>query len=95
MARVHLGLTDVEFYRLTPRQYDLLVDRHRERTDHLELLSGIVAAAVANWGMRAPKKPLTAADFMPSRFTPKREKRSDKQQEAANIRSVLMGSMKR
>jgi len=60
-------LTDREFYRLTPRQFHLLVDQHRERIQHQELLTGILASEIANRSMRPPDKWLPPSHFMPSR----------------------------
>jgi len=56
-------LTDEQFYGLTPRQYALLLERHRERERHTEYLVGLVAATIANWSMGAPKEPLKPRDF--------------------------------
>jgi len=56
-------LTDDEFYALTPRQYALLLERHRERERHTEYLVGLVAATIANWSIGAPKDPLKPRDF--------------------------------
>jgi hypothetical protein len=89
---VHLGLADEEFYALTPRQHHVLVDQHLERTEHAELLAGTIAAAVANWSMGAPKKPMCAADFMPSRQGRERKepsKRLNRKKIAAGIRAFL------
>jgi hypothetical protein len=91
MARVHLGLTDEEFYALTPRQFHLLIDQHRERVEHQELLAGTVASAVANWSMKSPKEPLCAADFMPSRRDREKEKprRVNRRRVATRVRAFL------
>jgi len=52
---------------MTPRQFHLLIDQHRERVEHQELLAGIIASSVVNYSMGAPKRPTCPADFMPSR----------------------------
>jgi hypothetical protein len=96
IARVHLGLSDDQFYCLTPRQFHLLLDQHREQVEHQELLSGIIASAVANWSMGAPKKPLAPADFMPSRRD--REEKSprlNRKRIADNVRSFLQGQVRK
>jgi hypothetical protein len=65
---VTLGLTDAEFYALTPRQYYMLVDTFRKSVEHSELLGGIIAANIANWSMYAPKTAMKPADYMPSKI---------------------------
>ena len=85
-------MTDEEFYRLTPRQFHLLVDQHRERVEHQELLTGIIASTVANWSMGAPKQPLSPSDFMLSRKRdPVKKERLNRKRVSAQIRSVMMG----
>jgi hypothetical protein len=97
VARVQLGLTDGEFFALTPRQFHLLVDQHRERVEHQELLSGIIASTVANWSMTGPRKALTPSDFMPSRRQAKAEQkkkpRVNRKRIADRVRSFLTHHM--
>jgi len=54
----------------------LLLDRHRERTEHQELLAGIVASTIANYAGRTLKDGVSAApsQFMPSK--PRKPKRA-------------------
>lgn len=73
MARFHLRLSDEEFGALTPRQFHLLLDRHRERAEHEHYLAALIAATTANFSLGAPKKPLTPSDFMPSKAVEKSE----------------------
>lgn len=94
MARFHLGLTDDEFFRLTPRQLRLLLNRHREATQHAELLHGIIAAAVVNSGFSAPKKGVEPRLFMPSQWGKRAEEAEPKRRIrrrdiAQNIRCFL------
>jgi hypothetical protein len=97
VARVHLGLTDRQFYALTPRQYHVLLDQHRECVEHQdyhrELLTGIIASTVANFAMGAPKKPLSPRDFMPSRSRGGRARATsvaiDRKQVAEDVRAWL------
>jgi len=97
MARVQLGLTDAEFYALTPRQFHLLVDQHRERVEHQELLTGILASTIANWSMGAPKEPLAPSVFMPCRRgrakQPKRP-RINRKRVADKVRAFMEAKMK-
>lgn len=67
MARFHLQLSDEEFGALTPRQFHLLLARHREKAEHEHYLAAVIASTVANFSLGAPKKPLRPSDFMPTR----------------------------
>jgi len=58
-----LGLSDREFFALTPRQYHLLLERHRESQKHLQWLTGVIASAIGNWSLGAPKEALQPRDF--------------------------------
>lgn len=71
---------------LTPRQFQYLRRRHRYELEHSELIGGIVASAVANFGFQRLKKPLSAADFMPRR---KPEKPLTPEQVVDKIRAQL------
>lgn len=92
--RIHLGLDPDQFFALIPRQFHLLVDQHDIRVRHDELLTGILASAIVNWSMRAPKEPSVPADFMPSRrgagrLKKKSSRRSNGQRVSDDIRSWL------
>ncbi len=92
MARFHLRLSDSEFFRLTPRQFHLLLARHQEQTEHQEYLSAIIASTVANFSLGAPKKPLKPSDFMPSLRAKARETKHDRAPRrlvAQNVRCFL------
>lgn len=89
-------MTAEEFFRLTPRQFHLLIDQNRERTEHQELLTGIIASAVANWSMCAPKRALAPAHFMPSRqHQQEKPKRINRKRIAMNVRAFLEAHVKR
>jgi hypothetical protein len=49
---------------MTPRMLYALRKRHLQRLQREELLNGIVAAAVANFGFCRPEKPLDPQVFM-------------------------------
>lgn len=66
-----LGLSDDEFYRLTPRKLGLLKDRKDEALAHQELLIGIAVATLANHSFGMPKEPYSPADFMPTQLAKK------------------------
>ena len=55
---------------------DLLMQRHRERTEHKELLTGITASTIVNFNpMGRPKQPVVPADFMPSKVGQRRTRK--------------------
>jgi len=60
---VILRLPPHDFWRVTPRQYQLLLERHRERERHREWLVGLVLSTIANWSIAAPKEALRPEDF--------------------------------
>jgi hypothetical protein len=76
-ARMELGLSDLDFFSLTPRDYHLLLDRHNLKLEYHERLHGILCAAVVNTAYRTTKEPMSYEDFMPSRT--KKRKPVDKQ----------------
>jgi hypothetical protein len=83
-----LGLSDDEFFDLTPRQFQLLQNRHKEITVHEELLYGILATTIANFSMGRPDPPRIPSDFMPSEWQQKKhepKKRRNKKKEAQNF----------
>src|ERR1019366_5506118 len=69
-ARYDLGLSDDDFYSLTPRQLNALF-RHRERQrdydrEHTEYMAAQIVAMVANTGFRSFEKAREPREFMPS-----------------------------
>ena len=93
MARFHLRLSDEEFFRLTPRQFHLLLARHREHAEHQQFLVGILASTVANFSMSAPKTPLTPADFMPRPSKKKKERSAPRHLIAETVRGFFAGRL--
>lgn len=74
-AREVLKLSAAEFWELTPRQYHLLLERHRDKQKHTEWLVGVLTSTVVNWSMvPAPKEPLRPRDF-PFPMLQEREKK--------------------
>jgi hypothetical protein len=69
-ATYDLDLTDDEFFALTPRKFDALLKRQRNRrerdTEHTEFMFAQLTWWVANTGFRSTEKPTTFRDFMPS-----------------------------
>ena len=97
-----LGLSDEEFYRLTPHQYYVLLKRHenlhKDRRWHAEWLTGVLASTIVNWSMGAPKEPWQPKDF-PLRLLRDKDdlkpKRINRKRIAAQIRATLDGWNKR
>jgi hypothetical protein len=92
---VELGLSEERFYRMTPRQLHVLMQRKREAGEHrqeqLELIGGIIAANIANYAGKVRKKPATVTEFMPSYRIrqARRERQKPKHLIAQNIRCFL------
>ena len=70
------------------------MERYRERTEHAELLVGLIEATVANHSFSPPEKPIAPSVFMPSQWAKRkrkpREKPINRKAIAANIRTLLM-----
>jgi hypothetical protein len=64
IARIELGVTDAEWLEMTPRQARELSETRLERMQREEVLVGIIASNVANFGPGQPDPPLQATDFM-------------------------------
>lgn len=66
---IDFGLTDAQFWRLTPAQFSSLADRYDQRYDqerrHLDFLAGIIAATIANVNRSKSQKAFKPEDFMP------------------------------
>lgn len=66
---IDFGLTEAQFWRLTPAQFSSLADRFDQRYDsdrrHLDFLAGIIAATVANVNRGKSQKAFKPEDFMP------------------------------
>jgi hypothetical protein len=58
-----LGLTDAQFFALTPRQYHLLLDQQREKEKREEWRAGVLASVFVNWSMGRPETPVKPSDF--------------------------------
>lgn len=90
-----LGLSEERFYRMTPRQLHVLMQRKRKsngaKLEHLELIGGIIAANVANYAGKVRKKPAKVTEFMPSYRIrqARRERQKPKQLIAQSIRCFL------
>lgn len=92
---MHLGLSDDEFFALTPRQFAALIKAKKEQLERNEALVGILAATIGNHSMNPPKKAYVPADFMPSQSMNRApvKKRINRKATADSIRSFLMAQM--
>lgn len=89
-----LGLSREEFFSLTPRQYGLLLEQHKERQRHAEWLTGVLASTIANWSMASPKEALQPRDFALPLLrddgeTPVRRHRINRRRVADSIRAAF------
>ena len=65
IGRYDLGLTDDEFGVLTPGLLEALLDRKQAESKQDYFRTGLISAAVINTSMAAPKRPVSALDFVP------------------------------
>lgn len=65
MARVQLGLSDEEFFDLTPLQLSYLTERYEHERESLDFRAGVIASTVANCHRKKGKKAFKPKDFMP------------------------------
>ena len=71
MGRYDLNLTEDEFWGLTLKEFNALIERHRNNHDWLNYRTALICAILANT-VRDPKKkirPFTPEDFMPKKET--------------------------
>jgi hypothetical protein len=71
----------------------LLLDRHKEQMQYVELLNGILAATICNFSMGAPKQPATPSDFMPSAPAKEKKQRVNRKALATKMRCFLMAQV--
>jgi hypothetical protein len=92
-ARFHLSLSSDEFFCLTPRQFHLLTEKHREAIQHREFLTGMALATFANHSISPPKKALGPLDFFPSLDV--RKQKADRQLLRDLVDSQIRGFIER
>lgn len=87
-----MGLTEEQFFRLTPRKYWLLLVQHREKQRDMQWLTGLLAATMWNSGMRAPEKPVQPSDLplpLLQRRAKRRRKISERKRAEYQLRSYF------
>lgn len=68
VAIYDLKLSPVQFFALTPRQFDALLKRKERETQDTEYLFAQLTAYTVNFSMCHPKEPVAPKDFMPSEW---------------------------
>lgn len=66
VARFQLGLSEEEFFDLTPLQFTYLTERYEQERESLDFRAGVIAATVANCNRKKGSKAFKATDFMPN-----------------------------
>jgi hypothetical protein len=100
-ARIDLGLSLEELGRLTPRIFAEYRKRKERLIEDQEFLSAQIAAAVMNFSMTRPKKPVRPIELMPSmmrREAGRKETRPKRRTRAAiadEMRQVMREMMRR
>jgi hypothetical protein len=61
-----MGLSDEQFWNLTPPQFAALSERHEELTEIADHRAGIICSTIANTRIGPDDEPFTARMFMPS-----------------------------
>jgi hypothetical protein len=85
-----LGVSEPDFWALTPRQLNALTKRWRARWDAERYLFGMLASVTANFSFCHPKEPYSPADFMPGyKRDSERELPADDNSIARKIHSIL------
>lgn len=64
-ALYNLRISHEVFWQLTPRQFSLISDRHREHLAHREMCHAFTTAAVVNHSFSPPEKPIPPSEWMP------------------------------
>jgi hypothetical protein len=75
--------------------FNALLERHDRATREREFLFGQLTSCVVNYAMAHPKKPVTAADYMPSewrRKKPRKRTTKDERQAVADQVRELFAS---
>ena len=94
-AQVRLGLSREQFFRLQARQLNALIRQDRNRREEQEFLFAQLAAAVINFSMCHPEKPVQIDALMPSRMREKsRPRYQSRERVARNLGQMFAGFMR-
>lgn len=64
VARYDLGLSEQEFWALSPKKYDALLRRRKSALERNEVMLAQIAQVGVNFGYRAPKEAVKLKEFM-------------------------------
>jgi hypothetical protein len=85
-ARHDLGLSDAEFWDLTPRQFGAIAERHSAAYERDLARSALICATLANIHRDPDKKP---EPFLPADFMPRlRQAGEDQEAKLANVKRL-------
>lgn len=65
MGRYDLGLGEEEFWALTVRELNALIERYKNNQDWLNYRSALICAVMANMWRDSKRQAFTPDDFMP------------------------------
>ena len=84
-GRYDLGLSEEEFWHLTPRELMALQERHEEAQEWQDYRAGVVAAAIVNMLKTKGGKTYKPQDFMPTR----KQKKQTWQEQLAVVETYM------
>lgn len=64
-------MSDKEFWNLTPKEFDGLIQRHIASEERENLRSGLIAATILNLFLDKGREPIQPGDFFKEREEPK------------------------
>lgn len=85
VGRYDLGLTEEEFWGLTPRQYVALLERHEEAMEWEDYRMGVIASTIVNMLKAKGGKTFKPEDFMPT----KRRKKQTPEEMLAVVKNYM------
>jgi len=65
VGRYDLKLSEIEFWALTPDEFNLLCQRHNQYLERMDGHVALICAVIANCFRDPKKKPFKVEDFMP------------------------------
>ena len=86
VGRYDLGLTEEEFWHLTPRQFAALMERHEEAQEWEDYRAGVVACTIVNMLKTKGGKTYKPEDFMPT----KRRKQQTWEEQLAVVKTYMV-----
>lgn len=94
-GRYDLGLTEIDFWELTPGQLDLLAKRHNSvesaRNERADYRSALICSVIANVNRGKGQKPFKVQDFMPQESGPKKNQTPEEQLTIVKMLNAAFG----